>query len=302
MRAIINVFDVQRSSEIKHERTKYFFLDVFRSFSDICMQGYQHNPLKARAFRLTETGDGFISSIGYPFIADNPHSLADHAVETALIMSREFNAEVERFGYGNPIKAAMGLAFNSVQGNFQSSDIKSYDLFGDALIQTYRYEEMRKLPAIEHIIHDHALSLGMSFYIILIVQEVIYNSLKPEYKALFRAIDLREIGHVIRVDIDARYVFFHVLPLSGRRRGSPLQPAQHALPGPFASRQTGRQQIAPGGRLPVQHLSRKEDSWTVSEHQRAIELREGDATGRADRLVERPRGAQGLGQAFERTG
>src|SRR5690606_3157489 len=28
-RAIINVFDVQRSSEIKHERTKSFFLDVF---------------------------------------------------------------------------------------------------------------------------------------------------------------------------------------------------------------------------------------------------------------------------------
>lgn len=211
-RAIINVFDVQRSSEIKHERTKFFFLDVFRSFSDICMQGYQHNPLKARAFRLKETGDGFISSIGYPFIADDPHSLADHALETALIMFREFNAEVERFGYGNPIKGAMGLAFNSVQGTFQSSDIKSYDLFGDALIQAYRYEELRKLPAIEHIIHDHALSLGMSFYNILIVQEVIYNSLRPDYKTLFRAIDLREIGYVIRVDIDARYVYFHVLP------------------------------------------------------------------------------------------
>ena len=63
----------------------------------------------------------------------------------------------------------------------------------------------------EHIIHDHALSQGLSIYNILIVQEVIYNSLRPEYRALFRAIDLQEIGYVIRVDINARYIYFHVL-------------------------------------------------------------------------------------------
>lgn len=52
---------------------------------------------------------------------------------------------------------------------------------------------------------------GLSIYNILIVQEVIYNSLRPEYRALFRAIDLQEIGYVIRVDINARYIYFHVL-------------------------------------------------------------------------------------------
>jgi hypothetical protein len=70
---------------------------------------------------------------------------------------------------------------------------------------------MRKHPAVEHIIHDHALSLGLPFYNILIVQEVIYNSLKPEYRTLFRAIDLQEIGYVIRVDINARFIYFHIL-------------------------------------------------------------------------------------------
>lgn len=211
-RAIINVFDVQRSSEIKHERTKSFFLDVFRSFFQICMMGYQHNPLKSRAFRLKETGDGFISSIGYPFLADDPDSLADHAIATALIMFRAFNEEVSRFDYATPIKGAMGLAFNSVQGTFQSSGIKSYDLFGDALIQAYRYEEMRKHPAVERTIHERAAELGLQHYNILIIQEVIYNSLKPEYKALFDTIDLRNIGYQIRQDINAHYVYFHVLP------------------------------------------------------------------------------------------
>jgi len=210
-RAIINVFDVQNSSDIKHERTKSFFLDVFRAFSQICMMGYQHNPLKSRAFRLKETGDGFISAIGYPFLADDPNSLADHAISTALIMFNAFNEEVRRFDYATPIKGAMGLAFNSVQGTFQSSGIKSYDLFGEALIQAYRYEEIRKHPAIAKIIHDAAAKIGLQHFNILIIQEVIYNSLKPEYKALFREIDLHKGGFSIRQDINAQCVYFHVV-------------------------------------------------------------------------------------------
>lgn len=211
-RAIINVFDVQNSSEIKHEKTKSFFLDVFRAFSQICMMGYQHNPLRSRAFRLKETGDGFISAIGYPFLADDPNSLADHSISTALIMFKAFNEEVALFKYTEPIKGAMGLAFNSVQGTFQSSGIKSYDLFGEALIQASRYEEVRKHPAIAKIIHNKAASEGLQYYNILIIQEVIYNSLKPEYKALFDGIDLRKGGFSIRQDISAHSVYFHVLP------------------------------------------------------------------------------------------
>lgn len=210
-RAIINVFDIQRSSEIRHERTKSFFLDVFRSFFQICMMGYQHNPLRSRAFRLKETGDGFISSIGYPFLADDQNSLADHAITTALIMFKEFNEEVRRFGYAEPIKGAMGLALNSVQGTFQSSGIKSYDLFGEALIQAYRYEEMRKHPVVEQLIHERARELGLRHYNILIIQEVIFNSLRSDYRELFSSIDLRKIDYQIRQDIHAHFVYFHVL-------------------------------------------------------------------------------------------
>lgn len=210
-RAVVNVFDIQNSSNIKHEQTKSFFLDVFRAFSQICMMGYRHNPLQSRAFRLKETGDGFISAIGYPFMTPGNESLANHSVATALMMFRAFNTEVKRFQYDYPIKAAMGLAFNTVQGTFQSSGIKSYDLFGDALIQAYRYEEMRKEPAIEGIIADTARQLGLLHYNILIIQEVIYNSLDTRYRRLFHAIDLREIGFAIRQDADARFVYFHVM-------------------------------------------------------------------------------------------
>ncbi|MDX1492005.1 MAG: hypothetical protein R3332_12025 [Pseudohongiellaceae bacterium] len=210
--AIINVFDVQRSSEIKHEKTKSFYLDVFRAFSQICMHGYQHNPLKSRAFRLKETGDGFISSIGYPFLSDDSESLADHSIDTALIMFKAFNEEVKKFNYTQPIKGAMGLAYNSVQGTFQSSGIKSYDLFGEALVQAYRYEEIRKHPVVREAMNKRAAELGLEHYNLLIIQEVVFNSLKPDYKAMFSAIDLNEIGLKIRQDIDANFVYFHVLP------------------------------------------------------------------------------------------
>jgi len=208
--AIINVFDIQKSSDIRHEKTKTFLLDIFRAFSQICMMGYQHNPLKSRAFRLKETGDGFISSIGYPFLTDQTDSLADHAIETALIMLRAFNSEVIKFNYTTPIKASMGMAFNSAQGTFQSSGIKSYDLYGEALVQAYRYEEIRKHSIIEKVIREKAHSLGLAHFNILIIQEVIYNALSPHYRSMFEQLDLRQYNFQIRQDIEATFVYFHV--------------------------------------------------------------------------------------------
>lgn|GEM_PF-136176 len=216
-KAIINVFDVQKSSEIRHERTAEFFMSLFQSFLQICMEGYEHNPLRSQAFRLKETGDGFISSVGYPFLPVDSRSLADSAVATALRMFEAFNREVARFNYSRPIKAAMGLAYNSVQGTFQSGGIRSYDLFGEALIQAAKYEELRKQPALWDIFCSYAEDQGMNAFNIMIVQEVVYNSLSPAYRDLFIEIDLSDHKLVdkdfqMMYDNDAKYIYFHLLP------------------------------------------------------------------------------------------
>ena len=215
-KAIVNVFDVQRSSEIRHEKTAEFFMAVFQAFLQICMKGYGHNPLRSRAFRLKETGDGFISSIGYPFLSIDSRSLADSAVGTALAMFEAFNIEVEKFNYSRPIKAAMGLAYNSVQGTFQSGGIRSYDLFGEALIQASKYEELRKQPALWEIFTEHAKTLGLEEFHVLIAQEVVYNSLSPSYRDLFIEIDLKgerltKSNFQMMYDNDAKYIYFHLL-------------------------------------------------------------------------------------------
>lgn len=215
-KAIINVFDVQRSSEIRHEKTQDFFMGVFQAFLQICMKGYEHSPLRSRAFRLKETGDGFISSIGYPFLPLDTRSLADTAVSTALTMFAAFNVEVEKFHYSRPIRGSMGLAYNSVQGTFQSGGIRSYDLFGEALIQASKYEELRKHPTIWKIMTEHAQSIGLETFHILVVQEVVYNSLSPAYRDLFVEIDLSDESlHNTHFDMmydhDASYIYFHLL-------------------------------------------------------------------------------------------
>lgn len=215
-KAIINVFDVQRSGEIRHERTQDFFMNIFQSFLQICMKGYEHNPLRSRAFRLKETGDGFISAVGYPFLPVDSRSLADSAVSTALTMFEAFNEEVDSFNYSRPIKGAMGLAYNSVQGTFQSGGIRSYDLFGDALIQAAKYEELRKQPVLWDIFCEHAKVLGLADFNILIVQEFVYNSLSPSYRDLFTEIDLADERLVqkdfhMMYDNEAKYIYFHVL-------------------------------------------------------------------------------------------
>lgn len=215
-KGIINVFDVQKSSEIRHEKTQDFFMGVFQSFLQICMKGYEHNPLRSQAFRLKETGDGFISAVGYPFLPVDSRSLADSAVSTALLMFEAFNVEVEKFNYSRPIKAAMGLAYNSVQGTFQSGGIRSYDLFGEALIQASKYEELRKQPVLWNIFTRHAKSLGIEDFHILIVQEVVYNSLSPSYRDLFVEIglsdpELKENNFQMMYDNDAKFIYFHIL-------------------------------------------------------------------------------------------
>ncbi len=131
-------------------------------------------------------------------------------------MFEAFNAEVAKFNYSRPIKAAMGLAYNSVQGTFQSGGIRSYDLFGDALIQASKYEEIRKQPLIWDIIAAKAEELQLEHFNILIAQEVVYNSLSPAYRDLFCEIDLNANSLAMEnfkmmYDHDAKYIYYHVL-------------------------------------------------------------------------------------------
>lgn len=207
-RAIVSVFDIQNSSVIRSEPPE-FFREIFRALCQVCSEGYEYNPLRARAFRLKEMGDGFISSIGYPFSITAP-SLPDHAIETAFKMFKAFEGAVIAAGYKHPLKAAIGLAWNDVQGTFQTSGIRSYDLYGEAVVQADRYESLRQRPVFAQIFQEHARSMGLEIFNLLVIQATIYDGLSHEYQQLFQCIDLEELNEFIPQDPHAKRVYFHI--------------------------------------------------------------------------------------------
>ncbi|MDP4869559.1 MAG: hypothetical protein NWR95_01935, partial [Gammaproteobacteria bacterium] len=157
----------------------------------------------------------YISTVGYPFLSSETGVLADGAVSAALAMLDAFNTNLEKFNYSRPIKASIGLAYNSIQGTFQSGDIRSYDLYGEAIIQAVKYQELRKIPQLFDLFSEHAAKLDLEHFHLLIVQEVVYNSLSPSYRDLFVEIDLTDPrvftgDEEMRYDPEARYIYFHV--------------------------------------------------------------------------------------------
>ena len=95
--------------------------------------------------------------------------LADGAVSAALAMLDAFNTNLEKFNYSRPIKASIGLAYNSIQGTFQSGDIRSYDLYGEAIIQAAKYQKQRKIPQLFDLFSEHAAKLDLEHFHLLIV-------------------------------------------------------------------------------------------------------------------------------------
>ena len=93
--------------------------------------------------------------------------------------------------------------------------MRSYDLYGEAIIQAAKYQELRKIPQLFDLFSEHAAKLDLEHFHLLIVQEVVYNSLSPSYRDLFVEIDLTDPrvftgDEEMRYDPEARYICFYV--------------------------------------------------------------------------------------------
>ena len=106
--ACVLVFDIVNSSGIRHERAKEFFQNVFRRCNEVMNKHYDAVNLTANAYRVKEMGDGFICSVGFPFRAVHS-SKAQSALFLALEFYSAFQAEVEAFGYHQPITCAVSV-------------------------------------------------------------------------------------------------------------------------------------------------------------------------------------------------
>ncbi len=77
------------------------------------------------------------------------------------------------------------------------------------------------------------------------------------------------------------------------------QPALRAAPGGEAAGEAGGEQVAAGGRLPVEHLAGDEHARMRTQHQLRIHRIEAYPAGAADCLVERAGAEQGQRQRLD---
>jgi class 3 adenylate cyclase len=194
--ACVISFDIIGSSKIKHIRAKTFFRNVFTRCNALMSEGYDGANLKANAYRIKEMGDGFLCSVGYPFqsMTDNP---ANEAVDLARRFAEVLTEEAEILHADTPIACGIGIALDTMTGFYPEAGTKEYDLYGPALILATRYEGMRK-----------TLFEAEKGRNILIIQEVVYQSLDPSHRSGFQAIDLKEVGVVVRDDPAATRLYY----------------------------------------------------------------------------------------------
>ncbi len=193
--ACVICLDIIRSSKIQHVRSKEFFRNYFRRCNAAMMEQYKIDPLQARGYRIKEMGDGFLCSVGYPFLSPE-----ENITEGALLLALDFQKILEEesriLELDEPIHCCISVVLEQVTGFYPGSGTKEYDLFGRGIVLATRYEGLRN----QLFPRDSSSSL-------IILQERVYQSLGRRYRPLFNCLELNDFGVTIRDDAAAERVF-----------------------------------------------------------------------------------------------
>lgn len=195
-RACVISFDVIDSSTID-EPLVDLMQSVYHRCGELMMQNYTHHPLTSNAFRIKEMGDGFLCSIGFPFLVPNGEKETKIAIELAFQFAEIFDKEVDKLYKGTKkVYCSMGIAHGPIKGYFPIIGHKAYDLYGKSIVLATRYEQMRKVIFMERE-KSHILTL----------QEDVYRDLPPHYQSSFECIDLTTKKWRVRDDSDAQRIY-----------------------------------------------------------------------------------------------
>ncbi|MBF0442698.1 MAG: hypothetical protein HQK54_12400 [Oligoflexales bacterium] len=197
--ACIISFDVIGSSRIKHEKAKQFFRDIFAHCGEIMMCNYKQNLLVSNAYRIKEIGDGFLCSIGFPFKVPGEKTNAQVAVELAKSFVYAFYTHLSKLDYAEPIYCAVGIGSGEVEGFFPESKPMNYDLFGRGIVLATRYEQIRK------ILFEKLNRRGY----VIILQDIVYNSLPKELRETFSEFDLVKNKIFVRDHKEAEKLYYY---------------------------------------------------------------------------------------------
>lgn len=196
--ACVLAFDIINSSNVNNEG----FTDLMEEFMDECrelmMVGYDGDTLKSNAYMIKEMGDGFLCSVGYPF-KQIGESKAKCAVELAKEIIGKFERLNQHLNSPFPVHCCIGVAMGQVNAYFSKSGSIRHDLWGPAIVLATRYEATRK---------EIFKRLKFGPCNLIIVQELVYNSLSSQMRADFEVHSLEKLDLKVRDDSEAKHLIF----------------------------------------------------------------------------------------------
>ncbi|MFW7379819.1 MAG: 7TM diverse intracellular signaling domain-containing protein [Oligoflexus sp.] len=144
-KATVIVFDIIASAKIRASNKQDFFQEVFATCYRHMMQEYHQEEYRGGAYRLKELGDGFICSVGFPFLLPQQEKRNEFAVALALDFVKIFHELSHKMLAEEACYCSIGIAEGHVSGFYPASGVREYDLYGEAIVLASRYESLRRV-------------------------------------------------------------------------------------------------------------------------------------------------------------
>ncbi|WP_143478282.1 hypothetical protein [Pseudobacteriovorax antillogorgiicola] len=199
------IFQINDSSSVKHEQAQCIFRELFSNFSRMILaEGQDHRigegPV-VDAYRVSEFGDKFVCTIGFPFACSEDQSPS----ELALTLAEKFNAKflelITGLSYPRHISCTITITRGQLEGYYTQGLPVEYQLYGEALIVAERINELRSQLS-QALQEDRSL---------LIIQELVYNSLPNRVRDQFQVLTLQDHGLILRGASHNKQVFHRLL-------------------------------------------------------------------------------------------
>ncbi|WP_245676874.1 7TM diverse intracellular signaling domain-containing protein [Oligoflexus tunisiensis] len=204
--ACVLCVDMIDSSKQNIHELKHFLRCFFDECDAVMKRGYVGEGLQAYGFRIKEMGDGFLCSVGFPFLPPSHLSLREIALDMAADFVQKFEETLEHFpiqGSSEPL-LSIGIAEGPIEGFFTLSGIRSYELFGKGIVLATRYEALRKIHEIPGSGH------------LICIKSTVYQALPAQYQKAFTRFVLDKSRQYIRDDEAVKD--FHFQRIASRRR------------------------------------------------------------------------------------
>ncbi len=198
--ACVLALDLIGSTSFRHVRKKEIIREFLTECSQLMAQSYVAEPLASEGFRIKETGDGFLCSVGFPFPTPGGEEKSQVALHLAHIFIEALARRVADFEPQNRIYCCVGIAHGPVEGFFTHANPIQYETYGQGVVLATRYEQMRK-----NLFSAEALMSSL-----IILQEDVYYSLPKSDREKFTEVDLGKVDLQVRDDPGAHRLFYRL--------------------------------------------------------------------------------------------